>query len=191
MMHIFIMDLLGRETPAARIFESKSREDFIHTQVITTRTRVFCYLFLVLLNLFFVLYAILRGYSKGQEWQYAYLVACVSQILVEMLLFETIECIWIQFFVPNLVADEVRRVNGILTDSIVNLCSNHNKEDDDNNNSLLLLDAPEYLFISTNLAKTYPKAMESVLVLSYHSYLPGELAKKWQLGVSARIRRHN
>ena len=54
MLHMFVLDLLGRETPAARIFESKAREDFVHTQVITIKTRVYCYVFLVLINLFFI-----------------------------------------------------------------------------------------------------------------------------------------
>ena len=185
MLHLFVMDLLGRETPAARIFESKAREDFISTQVITMRTRVLCYVFLVAINFFFIFYSVLRGYQKGLDWQNAYLIACISQILVEIFLFETMETLWIQFFVPSLVSSEVQRVNSILSDTIMNLCCAH---DDDRN---LVLDATEYLFISTNLAKSYPDLMESVLILSYHTHLPGEISKKWLSGVSSRIYRHN
>jgi Ca2+/Na+ antiporter len=95
------------------------------------------------------------------------------------------ECIWCQFFVPNLVADEVQRVSTILNDTIVHLCTPNIKDD-----QVIVLDATEYLYISTNLAKKY-YMMESILILSYHSYLPGELAKKWQSGVTSRIHRHN
>ena len=186
MLHLFILDLLGRETPAARIFESKAKEDFINTTVVTMRTRVLCYIFLVVINLFFAFYSILKGYQKGLDWQNSYLIACISQILVEIILFETMESIWIQFFVPNLISSEVQRVNQILSDTIVELCSVETKKEDN-----LVLDATEYLFVSTNLAKLYPDLMESVLILSYHTYLPGELSKKWQSGVSARIYRHN
>ena len=96
------------------------------------------------------------------------------------------ECVWCQFFIPNLVASEVSRVNIVLSDAIVNLCSKDVKQDDN-----VILDATEYLFVSTNLAKNYSNTMESMLILSYHTYLPGEIAKKWQHGVSARIHRHN
>ena len=72
MMHLFVLDLLGRETPAARIFEVKAKEDFIHTKVVTRRTKVFCFVFLFFLNSFFAFFTILRGYSKGYDWQSLY-----------------------------------------------------------------------------------------------------------------------
>jgi hypothetical protein len=45
----------------------------------------------------------------------------------------------------------------------------------------LLLNAPDYLFVSTQIAKTYPDLLESILVLLYQTYLPGEeLSKSWR-----------
>ena len=109
-MHLFILDLLGRETPAARIFEVKLEEDFRHTRMVTMTTRVICYCLLILMNGFFVYYSILRGYLKGIDYQNVFLMACISQMFVEIFLFETIECVWIQFIVPNMAAEEVQRL---------------------------------------------------------------------------------
>ena len=47
------------------------------------------------------------------------------------------------------------------------------------NNSELLLDAPTHLFISTNVAKYYLNNFESLIVLGYSSYFPGEISKIW------------
>jgi len=52
------------------------------------------------------------------------------------------------------------------------------------------LNAPDYLFVSTNLAKKFPNLMESIVVQSYFSHLPGEISKLWNVGSVARIRRH-
>jgi hypothetical protein len=63
---------------------------------------------------------------------------------------------------------------------------NMGEEEED---SRYFLNAPEYLFVSTNIAKAYPELMESMIVLSYHNHLPGELAKKWRIGSNLRIHR--
>jgi hypothetical protein len=52
------------------------------------------------------------------------------------------------------------------------------------------LNAPDYLFVSTNVAKKFPQLMESILVQAYSNHMPGELAKTWQVGSVARIQRH-
>jgi hypothetical protein len=179
LLHLFILDILGRETFAARIFQKKTEEDFKRTHVVTTSTKIFCVLLLVLFNGFFAYYSILHGFQKGISWQHSYLSSCISQLLVEIFLFETFECVWIQFLVPNLVASQVNRVGQILAATSEQLCSrlnNHKLNDEDIVEHVL--NTPDYLFVSTNLAKSYPNLVESSIILSYHDHLPGELAKK-------------
>jgi hypothetical protein len=60
-LHLFIMDLLGRNTPAARIFETKSEEDFEHTRVVTVTSKRVAVVALVLINFFFVYFAMLTA----------------------------------------------------------------------------------------------------------------------------------
>ena len=183
-LHLFIMDLLGRYTPAARIFETKSEEDFRHTKVVTKRAKYLAVSALLALNIFFVYFSVLTGFRRGIEWQQGYLAACLVQFVVEILLFETMECVWVNCVIPALVSDEVRSVGESLQEVVYNLCTSALED------SRLFLNAPEFLFVSTNLAKKFPQLMESILVQSYYSHVPGELAKKWQVGAVARIHRY-
>jgi len=184
-LHLFIKDLLGRSTPAASIFETKTDEDFEHTEVISRNTKRFAMLALLGINIFFVYFAILTGFRRGVSWQHSYLIACIIQFVVEMALNETMECIWIQCLIPMLVCDEVRKVGDSIAEIVSDLCSSTPNE------SRLFLSAPEYLFVSTNLAKKFPHLMESMFVQSYYSHIPGELSKLWNVGSVARIRKYH
>jgi hypothetical protein len=84
-----------------------------------------------------------------------------------------------------LVSADVRRVGDSITEIISDLCSNTPKE------SRLFLNAPDYLFVSTNLAKKFPTLIESIVVQSYFSHVPGELSKLWNVGSVARIRSYH
>jgi len=184
-LHLFIKDLLGRSTAAARIFETKADEDFKHTEVVTRGSKRFAMLTLAGLNFFFIYFAILTGFQRGITWQQSYLFACIIQFFVEIILNETMECLWIQCVIPMLVSDEVRKVGDSITEIISDLCSTTPKD------SRLFLNAPDYLFVSTNLAKKFPQLMESIVVQSYFSHIPGELSKLWNVGSVARIRRYH
>jgi hypothetical protein len=183
-LHLFIVDLLGRRTPAARIFETKAMEDFKHTRVVSKTMKRLAVLGLVLINAFFVYYAMLTGYRRGASWQRMYLVACLLQFAVEILLFETMECVWINCCIPVLVSSEVRRVGDDIIEVVQQMCAGHQTD------PTYFLNAPDFLFVSTNIAKRFPELMESILVRMYHSHLPGEMARIWQVGAVARTNRH-
>ena len=174
LLHLFILDLLGRHTPAAHIFTNKSEEDFRHSQVVTQRTKRLCSLLVLVLNLFFAYYWIVHGYQKGLNWQMSYLIGCVSQLAVEVLLFETMECIWMQFLIPSLVSSEMERVSRVLSDVLLQICTQSVASP-----TSTILNAADYLFVSTKVAKADPHRMESFIVLSYQSHLPGELSHIW------------
>lgn len=180
MLHAFILDLLGRDTPAAIIFRQKTDEDFRHTRVVTRSGKVLAGLMLLGVNAFFAYYSVLKCYVKGSEWQYAYVLACAFQLLIEMLFFETLECIWINCMVPSLVSKEVGRVNSMLLEVAQSLCVSGEHVE-----GRYFLNVAEYLYVSSQMAKGFPELLESVIIRSYHSHLPGELSKKWT-GVSSR-----
>jgi hypothetical protein len=159
LLHLFILDLLGRDTPAAYIFKTKSEEDFRHAQVVTKKFKIVLSIFVVVLNIFFSYYSILHGYQKGLHWQRSYLAGCISQLLIEIFLFETVECIWIQFIIPNLVFSEVQRACNLLSETVNELSLSHS-----NSANKLFLNVPDYLFLSTNVAKAFPELMESVII---------------------------
>ena len=59
-LHLFVLDLLGRETNAARIFKSKTAEDFKHKHVVTRKAKALAWFGLFVVNLFFVYYSMVR-----------------------------------------------------------------------------------------------------------------------------------
>uniref|UniRef100_A0A7S3MF64 Uncharacterized protein n=1 Tax=Spumella elongata TaxID=89044 RepID=A0A7S3MF64_9STRA len=100
-------------------------------------------------------------------------------------MFETMEVVWINCVIPVLVSDEVRRVGESIIEVVQHLCTDSSVE------SRFFLNAPDYLFVSTNVAKQFPHLMESILVQAYQNHLPGEVSHKWQTGSIARMHRRN
>ena len=102
------------------------------------------------------------------------------------------------------MAEEVQRVNSLLVDTVDSLCVDVqveqqqqqertsqtltqplDEEEDITSAHLALLNAADYLYVSTRLAKAFPQLVESMIVQSYRSYLPGEISKKWLDSASA------
>jgi hypothetical protein len=175
-LYEFILDLLGRDTPAAKIFRAKSEEDFQQLGIVEIWQKVLAGGSIVVLNGFFVYYSLLRGYVRGEQWQHDYLVACLIQMIAEIFLFQTMECVWINFIVPNLVAKEVFRTNQILTQLIERVCHRIRHDPVQAHD---VLNTADHLFASKRLAAWNPKLVESLLVFSYRNHLPGEIARKW------------
>jgi hypothetical protein len=77
---------------------------FSHTTVVTFTAKVCAAIALILLNLFFLYFIILRGADKGKSWQWSYVMACIFQLLTDGLLYETLECYWVRecVVVPDL-----------------------------------------------------------------------------------------
>ena len=190
-LHLFVLDLLGRDTSAARIFEQKSEEDFKRTKVVSGFGKAVAAAVLLVMNIFFAYYSALYGFTKGLAWQRAYLFACITQLFVEIFINETLEVVWMNFFVPTLVAEEVQAVSTSVLDIVQNLCSSLVTSrpgfDAAGPHGRSVFSAADYLFVSTNVAKCYPTIMESFLVQAFTSHLPGELSKKWRIGSMQRL----
>ena len=179
-LHLFIVDLLGRNSPAAKIFESKLGEDFEETKVVKYKKKVLAAAVLVTLNILFCYYSILYGSVRGEAWQMIYLEACIAQFFIEIFINETLECLWLHYIVPKVVAKEVIAAHRVLVDLVETFCKASPQETSTfNERNGLSLNAPDYLFVSTNVAKAFPSLMESLIIRSYRTYLPGECAKWW------------
>ncbi len=66
---MFVLDLLGRDTPVAKIFLVKSEEDFRHSMVISNTMKAVAWCLVIVLNLLFVYFSMLRGIQRGTAWQ--------------------------------------------------------------------------------------------------------------------------
>lgn len=92
-------------------------------------------------------------------------MGCIFQLLTDGLLYETLECYWIHFFIPLLAIKEVRRAVSTLQAEVTKLLS---IVDDDG----FYIDASEYFNVSYRLAAVFPDLWESVVVRSYHTTQP-------------------
>jgi hypothetical protein len=182
MLHLFMLDLLGRNTIAAKIFREKFGEEFGHSRVVVLWQKFFAAAALLALNAFFIYFVMIKGVQKGRDWQVQYVACCIIQVGVDILLFETVECAWLNFLVPQYVHEEVagaaeklrsltQRVAGVRTDI------EETQQGQEVTKSFL--NAPAHLFVSTKLAKRKPQLLESMVVGTYMHHLPGEICKTW------------
>jgi hypothetical protein len=142
--------------------------------VVSPWTKGLAWLGVLLLNLFFIYFSMLRGLQRGHDWQLMYLTACVVQFSIEVVFYETSECALIHYVIPDLARNEIHSVQFVLHKAIESLWV-------DVPGGELLLNAPEYLFVSTQLANAFPNLLESMVVRSYFTFSPGELSKKWRI----------
>ena len=184
-LQLFIQDLLGRDTAAAKIFRIKTDEDYGTLPVVDAWHKGVSLLAVIAFNVFFVYYSILRGFQKGAGWQRSFAMACVAQTLIEVLFCETLECLYIHFFVPNMISQpQLKKVRLALQKCIDTLCETCSLENGWARRRETV-DAPQYLFVSVAAAKAFPRLMESMVVRSFHSHLPGPVSEKWRLGASS------
>eukprot|EP00597_Dinobryon_sp_UTEXLB2267_P010423 CAMPEP_0170102732 /NCGR_PEP_ID=MMETSP0020_2-20130122/3057_1 /TAXON_ID=98059 /ORGANISM="Dinobryon sp., Strain UTEXLB2267" /LENGTH=1386 /DNA_ID=CAMNT_0010326131 /DNA_START=159 /DNA_END=4316 /DNA_ORIENTATION=+ len=178
-IHLFIMDLLGRHTAAAKIFEQIVKEDFKRINVVTVCAKYIAGVLLILMNVLFAYYSVLFGFMQGIAWQRQYVFACVVQTIVEVFINETLEVAWMHFFVPSIVESaEMRNVKTIIEGIIAQLCDFSSCQST-KDSIPVLINSPEYLFVSTKVAKSFPHLMESILVRTFTTHLPGEVSKLW------------
>lgn len=141
--------------------------------IVSREVKWACWGLVVLLNAFFIFFTMLRGMERDRAWQVGYALACVVQFVVEILMFETIECMWVHYVIPDAASDEIMVARDQLMTTISGLCTEPAPD------KFVVLDAPSYLFVSTTVASKFPNRLESMIIRSYHTYLPGQLAKKW------------
>jgi hypothetical protein len=163
-MHQFIIDLLGQSTPAAKIFESMTDEAFTHSMVVTKTSKRIAWVGVVAINAFFVFFTVLRGITSSVRWQQTFLVGAILQMIIEIFVFLTMECLWIHYTIPRLVDEEVEATMATVNETI-NLAF-------DNEERHGIFNSPEYFFTSRKLAERYPNSFESSIVLAFQSYFP-------------------
>ncbi|RYY89253.1 hypothetical protein EON63_01030 [archaeon] len=140
-------------------------------------------------------------------------------MVLDICVFETLQCAWFHYFLPSLAKDEVRRAKKVVEQVLYNMTGQHNDNNCNNevhsntqavrtqrqmnaeaeyssrpvafsSHSLptdphvvcRLLNAPDYLFVSSQLAGRHPCLLESQLVRSYASVWPGAVrSRRWRM----------
>jgi hypothetical protein len=165
-MHLFIIDLLGKNTPAAKIFDTLTCEEFQHSRVVTKTAKRMAWCAVIVLNVYFVYFSVLRGMTRSVSWQRDYVIVCVAELLVEVFFYETVECLWIHYMLPSLVRDDVEAIMKTVRDTV------HEAFAQQESSAAAPLNSPRYFFPSYQLAQSYPGRFESSIVLAFRSYFP-------------------
>jgi hypothetical protein len=169
-MHEFVLDLLGRDTYEAQIFIRKTEEDFRHLNVVSKGTKAAAWLLVVGLNIFFLHYTISLGINRSRDFQLSFVTVCMIQLFLEVVYFETMEVIWVQYIIPRLVLPQIQQNIDALRAQVTGVTE-------------MVMASPlnvsEFLFVSTRLAKSFPNLFESELVLLFSAYLPGAIGARW------------
>jgi hypothetical protein len=132
--------------------------------VVTKTSKRIAWLTVIAINIYFVYFSVLRGITRSASWQMDYVLVCIAELLVEVILYETVECLWIHFMLPSLVSEDVTTTMKTVKQSI-DLAF-------ENAEAVAPLNTPKFFFPSHQLAALYPKLFESSIVLAFHSYFP-------------------
>jgi len=162
---------------------AESNEDFKHTWVATQLQKAGAALVVAALNIFFIYFTLLRSLNRSLYWQNTFLVSVVLQFIVEVFLNETTEVIWVHVVVPHLASRDVLQAVDTLQATVAGVITNRIMVDAQFRSlkpADRVLDAGEFFSVSNLVAKRFPHLMESSIVLSYQSLLPGPIAKQWK-----------
>jgi len=185
---LFMVDLLGRGTPVAKIFREKFNQEFERTELVSQAQVYIAMTVLVLANMFFVAYVIYIGFNKSSTWQYQFLWSCLAQGLVYLFVVATIECVWLNYTVPSLIREEVAVAALSVRDAADRLAETNSLQvrglltphpHSPGRTKSYYLNASSFLFVSAQLANAHPQLLESLIVSCHASHLPGRMCLTW------------
>jgi hypothetical protein len=128
---------------------------------------------IIFFNLFFLYYMMTLALTRARDFQVSFAIACVVELMFEIFIFETLEVAWVQYMIPHLVVNDVRK-------RIVYFRQQINDAFDVKLSEIEHpFDATEYLFVSARLAKEFPTLFESEIILIFSNYLPGAIGDRW------------
>jgi len=202
LLRIFILDLLGRTTPAAKIIKYRLYLDVDH-YVVAWWMKALAATAIFLLNCYLIFTVILYGFSKGIEWQKSWLISTLINFAITYLFNELAQAFFIEFVIPEIVTSQIFRAqekmfaisNKLFSKKKFSFgsqgksnasSSEKEKEKEDKEDEEVSADggafsSTDYMFVSTMVAKYFPELTESAFILSYRTHLPNEFSWNYQL----------
>jgi len=177
-LHVFLMDLIGRRNAASVVFGAKIEQELIIKKKVPHLFKILAWMFIVITGIVCVVLSIVYSIDKTYYWQITLIVNYVCALLIEVFIYESCRCFLHHCFLPYfLFRDEVKNAVEKLLSITVHLCA---EEHHANANGLNILDSPKYMHVSSSVATEFPQLIESAIVLSYHATSPGPCALYWE-----------
>jgi hypothetical protein len=110
LLHQLVADVLDAEaSPAAkRLYQFTVRKDFpVESSSSSEMLRFVSLGIIIVINLGALYYISLKGIQRGISWQLSFLRGCLLEWLFDVVVNESMEVLWVDFFLPSLILREV------------------------------------------------------------------------------------
>ena len=67
----------------------------------TKRDKAAALFVVICANVFFVLFSMSRALQRGKAWQKSFIAASIVQMIIEIFVYETTECMWLHYVIPS------------------------------------------------------------------------------------------
>lgn len=171
LFQLLIVDILGRDSVPAKIFENKVKFDFRYSLVVTVLAKTLTCFALISYNVVIaILSTMLIADHLSETWQNAFAIACAAQFVLE-LFFSTMDCILWHFTIPFFMVKELKAAIRTMVDGIDHAmaCASLWKE---KRRFVPALETTSYFFVSRQVSTKFPHILECSVILSFMSMFP-------------------
>lgn len=138
--------------------------------------KAFAWLCIILIGITSVTLSVQFSMKKSYYWQITLIVNYTCALAGEVFIYESWNSFFRHCFLPYaMFSHEIMPAIQTLYRVTAGLLSKDRKFVPQVN----VLDSPQYLFVSTAVAKEFPHLIESAIVNSYHSIFPGNSGSEW------------
>lgn len=185
LLRIFVLDLLGRDTMAAKVMKTKMYANTYY-HVVSNTAKITAGIAVALIN-FVMLYVVLSYAStKSAMWQQAWLVTAFANVAVHLGLNQAMEALLLHYYIPQLVYKEASAVRQKLLDIVDALFREtligEGAGEDEAASGSGGFSQTSFFFVAHQVASQSPDLHEAALVLSHRDALPlPSLREKWYI----------
>jgi hypothetical protein len=207
MLFHFAMDLFGANTPTARIFEKKSDPQFHHMSPVSFPVKALVAFMVLSLNLIAIVVPIVIAEGHILYWVNAVIESCVAYVLLDIFFVEGGKFMLLHVAIPHQFREHAKYAYKTMMIALDKMCDGMeaavaNSSIDANirneisfsgqavNNSIAAAAAAaaaaddfsvtDYMYESVALARSFPAQVESAVVLSHRSDMPGLMGVHWR-----------
>ena len=170
MIRLFVIDVLTQhDARSARVFARKTRTDFRDSWVVQDWMKLVAVLVLAALCLSMLYVVASYAIVKGQSFVIRWLVVFSATVVLDVGLRQTIETVVIFYTIPDLVASQVESVEAGLRRQAQALVMQEECKPKGS------FSCPDYLFVSSALARERTDLVESQIILRFQGTTPDEI----------------
>jgi len=170
LLHLFLVDILGRDTASAKIFQNKANYDFRYNYVVTVFAKKIACFALIAYNVVIANLAVMATSDRSNKWQLIFATACIVQFVLEVL-FTTVDCVVWHYTLPVFIFLDLKAAVRTMVDGIDHAMSCAKLWRKKNRN-VPSFETTSYFFVSRQASRKFPHILECSVVLSYMSIYP-------------------